>query len=86
MNAEEVLALMQTILDSKGRLVLGSNYPKRPDVIIGSDEPGRIPSKPSTCADCKAVIWLSDGWVMVRRWPDVPILCLKCAAARRRSC
>jgi hypothetical protein len=58
---------------------------ERPRGIIGGYTPHFPTSKAALCWDCGQTIYLSNSWKQVERWPDVPVICLRCAVIRNEK-
>ncbi len=68
-----------------GRNVVLSDDDHPPTIIIGGFWPSKIPGgRRAECADCSRWINLSpkSGAMAVQRWPQIPVVCLKCAEKR----
>jgi hypothetical protein len=79
MNSDDVMKLLMQLLDDGAEFCNGPIAGK-PDFIVASPicfVPG---SKRVHCVMCSAALFMYDGFAVLKQFPDVPILCLPCAA------
>ena len=58
---------------------IATGFPQeKPDCIIGG-QTGIPGSVVALCMKCGCTIYLIDGWKVHLHWPDIPMLCLRCA-------
>ena len=58
---------------------------EEPDVIVASDrKQDRVKgAKKTRCADCRCKVYISPSTqVMLKRYPDVPVICIPCFVKR----
>ena len=82
---DDVVALVLEMLDADAKLVMAEACPERPDYIVASKKPNFPGSKLVLCSRCGATLYMLDGFEVLRRFPDVPVLCINCAAAQARK-
>jgi hypothetical protein len=84
MNPDDVMQLLMEMLDD-GTVFLKGPIAEKPDLIVASANclvPG---GKRVHCAFCSTALFMYDGFAVLNKFPDVPILCLPCAAAIARE-
>ena len=58
---------------------------EKPDAIVASlHKKNRVKgAKKTRCADCRCKVWISPSTqVMLKRYPDVPVICIPCFVKR----